>query len=169
MEIVQVKIDELELLKDNPRQISKENFERLKRDIKNDPDFLNKRPVLVNKKNGKLIVYAGNMRVKACKELGFNEIPVSIDSDLDEKIMRKRMLIDNQEYGEWDYDILANQWDVEIKEYDLPELDFEKIVGFDSDEKDDIIPEEVPPVAKLGDLWALGGYVECPKCHKHLH
>lgn len=151
-----MEIEKLTLLEDNPRQITKENMERLKRDMQDDPGFLEKRPVLVNKQGEDYIVYAGNMRVRAAQELGWTEIPTIVDENLDEDVMRKRALRDNQEYGEWDKDILANSWDTELKELDLPELNFDEIVGFDIEEKDDIVPEDVPLVAKLGDLWALG-------------
>lgn len=123
-------ITKLKPLHNNPRSISKENFERLKRDILDDPEFLEKRPLLVNKVGDEYIVYAGNMRLKACIDLGWKEVPVDIDEDLDLNIMRKRALRDNVEYGETDYDILANEWADLVEQLDLPELELPSIEDF---------------------------------------
>lgn len=122
-----IKLSKLRLLPDNPRQINDENFERLKRDLQDDPEFLDKRPVLVNKTDEGLIVYAGNMRTRAAIDLGWEDIPCIVDENLSDEVMRKRALRDNQEYGEWDMDILANEWSLELESLDLPELTAPKL------------------------------------------
>lgn len=117
------KISELTLLENNPRQISKENFERLKKSLQRDPEFLKMRPVLCYPQDGKLIIYAGNQRVRAAKDLGWTEIPVVIDEQANLEQIRQRILLDNVEFGEWDKDVLANNWEIEeLKNLDLPEL-----------------------------------------------
>lgn len=150
-----IELSKLTLLENNPRQISGKNFERLKRDLLDDPEFLEKRPALVNKVGDSLIVYAGNMRVRAAIELGWSEIPVIIDEDIPEDIMRKRALRDNQEYGEWDYDILANEWNLEIDKLDLPEL---KVPTLSPSEEINV--EELGNVASINFVYPYEEYLE---------
>jgi hypothetical protein len=81
--------------------------------------MLNIRPIVVNKD---MIILGGNMRYKACKEAGLKEIPIII-TDLTEEQQREFLIKDNTSGGEWDWDILANEWDAEqLKEWglDLP-------------------------------------------------
>lgn len=132
-----VEISELTLMEDNPRTITKKQLESLYISLRDDPDFLEKRPVLVNRMNGKLFVYAGNQRVTAAKWLGWNKIPCIVDENLDENVVKKRILIDNRHSGEWDYDLLANNFDLDLLlstgfteeelELKLPDLDLPSI------------------------------------------
>ncbi len=115
-EIQKVSISKLKLLENNPRKITKEKFEELCKSIDDDPDFLWKRPCLVNQRKNEMIVYAGNQRVRAAEKLGWTEIPCIIDKNLSKKLMQKRIIRDNKSSGEWDYDILANEWDYDILE-----------------------------------------------------
>jgi hypothetical protein len=80
------------------------------------------RPIVVNKE---LVVLGGNMRLRACKEAGLKEVPYIIADDLTEEKQREFVIKDNVSGGEWDWDILANEWDFdEIKEWgvDVPFL-----------------------------------------------
>ncbi len=113
-EIQKVSISKLKLLENNPRKITKEKFEELCKSLDDDPDFLWKRPCLVNQEGSKLIVYAGNQRVRAAKKLGWKEIPCIIDQKISKELMHKRTIRDNKASGDWDYDILANEWDYDI-------------------------------------------------------
>jgi ParB-like chromosome segregation protein Spo0J len=106
--IHEVEISILTLLEDNPRTITKEAMEHLCESIKKDPDFLWRRPILVDHAKGKLTVYAGNQRVAAAKWLGWDTIPCIVDSDVPEDVKKFRILIDNRHSGDWDDDILAN-------------------------------------------------------------
>lgn len=136
----------LKPLYNNPRNISQKNFEKLKRDIKKDPDFLDKRPLLVNFINGEYIVYAGNMRLKACLDLGWEDIPCDIDDNLAIELMNERVLRDNVEYGKIDYDILANNWQDLVIKLDLPELSLPIDKDIDNDiltNKDIFNPKEI--------------------------
>lgn len=152
-------LKDLTLLPDNPRQISKENFERLKRDISDDPTFLELRPVLVNRQDNVLIVYAGNMRTRAAIELGWVDIPCIVDDDLPVDVMRKRALRDNQEYGEWDHDILANEWDLELATLDLPELRPLELAEEGTPEEDDFTADLTAKYeVKQGDIFCLGDH-----------
>ncbi len=114
-----IKISQLKLLEKNPRRITKEQMDKLCRSIESDPNFLECRPVLVNctvVDDGKQImhVYAGNQRIRAAKKLGMKEIPCIVEYDLDEETVKKRVVQDNQHYGTWDFDELANSFDIEM-------------------------------------------------------
>lgn len=153
---MRIKISELTLLKNNPRFITDDNFQRLKRDIESDPDFLEKRPVLVNKVWDTLTVYWGNQRVRAAKELGWDTIPCDIEENVPEDIMKKRVFVDNTEYGQTDYDVIANEWDVEeIKGWDLPELEFPDVQIIDPSKEaiEDEVPEE--PENIIVEQWDI--------------
>ena len=112
--IQEIDIKELTLLERNPRRIKAEQMEKLIESLKTDPDYLKRRPVLVNRVNDVLTVYAGNQRVKAAKKLKWKTIPCIIDDDLDEKTLKERIVKDNKTYGEFDYDALANEFDVNM-------------------------------------------------------
>jgi ParB-like chromosome segregation protein Spo0J len=105
-----INLSDLTLLETNPRTISRTQMDKLCESLKADPDFLLKRPVLVNHKTDtyQMIVYAGNQRVRAAKQLGWKEIPCSVDRDLPQHIQDTRAIKDNKEFGDWDYDILAD-------------------------------------------------------------
>ena len=104
-----VKISQIKSNPNNPRLIKDDKFYKLVKSLEEDPDFCNVRPVVVNKD---MIVLGGNMRLKAAKELGWKEIPCEI-VDWSEEKQRAFTIKDNVGYGEWDWDMLANEWDAE--------------------------------------------------------
>jgi len=97
--------------KDNPRFIRDEKFKKLVDSIKSFPQMLELRPIIVNEHN---VILGGNMRYKACVEAGLKQIHIIQAKDLSEEQQREFIIKDNVGYGEWDYDILANEWDVEL-------------------------------------------------------
>ncbi len=105
-QIEYVKIEELTLLENNPRQITKEQFAKLLKSLTDDPEFFEHRPCLINRVNGVMTVYAGNQRVRAAKELGWVEVPCKIDDALNEELIASRVIKDNIGYGTWSYDEL---------------------------------------------------------------
>jgi ParB-like chromosome segregation protein Spo0J len=109
-----VNINKLKLLKRNPRTISKAQFEKLKQSLINDPNFLDHRPILINVIDDEYHVYAGNQRVRAAKQLGWKQITCSIDHNLSDEQMKKRIILDNAHYGENDFDILANDFEIDM-------------------------------------------------------
>lgn len=119
-----IDIKKIKLLDNNPRQINKQNFDRLKKSIEEDREYFEDRPLLVNEEaGGELVVIAGNQRLRAAIALGWDTVPV-ITRTRDDKTKRRIVLKDNIEYGTWDIDEIANTWDLEeLKEWDLPELD----------------------------------------------
>jgi DNA modification methylase len=136
----------------NPRTIKDVKFKKLVESIRTFPKMLELRPIVVN---DDMVVLGGNMRLKACKEAGIKEVPVIKASDLTEEEQRQFIIKDNVGYGEWDWEMLANEWDVaELDEWgmDLPKDLFKT----DEVEQDEVpeVPEE--PITKPGDLWILG-------------
>lgn len=101
---------------DNPRTIKKEQLEKLKRSIKSFPEMMEKRPmVCVTDEDGKIFPLGGNMRLKAIKELGFEEIKkewVTLADDWTEEQRREFVIKDNASLGSWDFDALIEGWDV---------------------------------------------------------
>jgi hypothetical protein len=102
-------IDEIELLDDNPREISDKEFKELCNDIKKDPHFLMQRPPLVNflTKEKRKIAYAGNQRIKAAKQIGLKQLHVWVENDVPKQLQSERMLKDNLHRGEWNIDLFG--------------------------------------------------------------
>lgn len=122
----------------NPRTITKEEMEQLCKNLKEDTSFLLQRPVLVNLVDGVYHVYAGTQRVRAAKQLGWKEIYCSISENLEPELIKRRILLDNRHNGEWDWDMLANNWDeIELLEvgFDVHELELDEKPLDASDEK----------------------------------
>jgi hypothetical protein len=135
MEIRNVKLSEVKSNPNNPRIIKDDKFTKLVKSIKEFPKMLEIRPIVVN---ADMIVLGGNMRLKACKEAGLKEVPVIFANDLTEEEQKQFIIKDNVGFGEWDWDILANEWEPELLEdwgLDVPifepEPDFEDLIGED--------------------------------------
>lgn len=109
MKTQKVKISQIKLNPNNPRIIRDDNFAKLVKSVKDFPEMLNIRPIVVNKD---MIILGGNMRYKACKEAGLKEIPIII-TDLSEDKQREFLIKDNTSGGEWDWEVLTNEWDAE--------------------------------------------------------
>jgi len=93
---------------DNPRVIRDENFKKLVNSIKDFPEMLDLRPIVVNKD---MIILGGNMRYRACQEAGYKEVPITIADGLTPEQEREFIIKDNVSGGDWDWEILANEWD----------------------------------------------------------
>lgn len=109
-----IKIKDLSLLEGNPRKITQEQMSKLCDSLESDKDFFNLRPCLVNRVDDKLTVYAGNQRVRAAKKLKWKEVPCIIEDNLDEKVMKSRTVKDNSHFGDWDWDELANSFEIDM-------------------------------------------------------
>lgn len=113
-----VHVSEVKPNTDNPRIIKDFKFDKLVRSIKEFPKMLELRPIVVNEDN---VILGGNMRFKACVEAGLTEVPIVKAKDLTEEQEREFIIKDNVGFGEWDWDTLANEWDVEkLDEWGLP-------------------------------------------------
>lgn len=100
----------------NPRKLDRAKFEKLVQSIRDFPEMLDKRPIIVA--DG--IILGGNMRHKAAIQAGMNEIPIIDASDWTEEQRQQFIIKDNVSFGEWDWDILANEWDpVELELWGL--------------------------------------------------
>jgi site-specific DNA-methyltransferase (adenine-specific) len=114
------------------------------------------RPVVVN---ADMIVLGGNMRLKACKEAGLKEVPVIFADDLTDEEQKQFIIKDNVGFGEWDWDMIANEWDAEeLEEWGLDIPDF-GITELPAAEEDDYeMPDEVQTDIVLGDLFEIGDH-----------
>jgi len=108
MNIVKRPIDELKLNPDNPRHIKQDKYKKLVASIREFPEMLDLRPIVVDSEG---IVLGGNMRLRACKEAGLKEVPVIYADQLTEEQKREFIIKDNVGFGEWDWDVLGNEWD----------------------------------------------------------
>lgn len=113
--IEEVEISKLNFLEDNPRKITAPQMKKLCESLKSDTGFLYDRPVLVNRKpDGSLHIYAGNQRVRAAQKLKWKKIPCSISDDLSDNQIKSRIIKDNKTYGTFDFDILANHYELDL-------------------------------------------------------
>jgi ParB-like chromosome segregation protein Spo0J len=110
MKIQVVDIQSVKENSENPRIIKDDKFKKLVKSIKEFPEMLEIRPIVVDESG---VVLGGNMRLKACKEAGLKEIPIIKASQLTEEQKREFVLKDNQSYGEWDTKLLAN-WNKDL-------------------------------------------------------
>lgn len=168
MELIQLEL--LQPAPFNPRKIEKVQLERLKKSLVKDKEFLNARPLIVNKNN--MHVVGGNQRLSAAKELGWKEIPCEL-FDIDEKTEKRWNLMDNSNYGTWEQKLLGELLSVmspqEIDETGLDQETIDKALAkamADLNGQDvDSVPETpVTPTSCLGDVYQLGGSVLCPHC-----
>lgn len=103
-----MKLSDLIPTENNPRQIKKEDFERLKKSLKSFPKMLDIREIVIDENNK---ILGGHQRVKALIANGETEVNVKIVEGLSEEEKREFIIRDNVQNGEWDFDILANEWD----------------------------------------------------------
>ena len=111
MQVNKVKISEVKNNPKNPRLIKDDKFRKLVKSIQEFPQMLELRPIVVDENN---IVLGGNMRLKACKEAGLKEVYIVKAENLTEQQKDEFIVKDNVGFGEWDWDILANEWDVDL-------------------------------------------------------
>jgi DNA modification methylase len=141
---------------DNPRHIKDDKFKKLVQSIRDFPQMLALRPIVVN---ADLVVLGGNMRLKACQAAGLREVPIVQADELTPEQQREFIIKDNVGFGEWEWDTLANEWDAEQLAawgLDLPEFDKAPADGLT--DPDDVPDAPSQPVSVLGDLWLLGDH-----------
>ena len=123
-----IKINKIKENRSNPRFIGKDKFKKLVKSLKEFPEMLKLRPIVVDNDN---IILGGNMRYKAAVELGMKEIWVLQADDLTEKQKQEFVIKDNIGFGEWEYELLANEWNsIELENWGLDvwqnEIDIEQ-------------------------------------------
>ena len=154
MKSVLTKISAIKRNPNNPRILKDDKFAKLTQSIKDFPQMLDIRPIVVN---DDMIVLGGNMRLKACKEAGLSEVPVIKVDDLTEEQQREFIIKDNVGFGEWDWDLLANEWDTDLLEDWGLELDFDPEDDNEGLTDEDDAPEVTDnPISNIGDVWLLG-------------
>ena len=154
-QIKKVSITEVKPNGSNPRIIKDAKFKQLVQSIQEFPEMLELRPIIVN---SDMVILGGNMRYKACMDAGIKEIPIMIADSLDEAKQKEFIVKDNVGFGEWDWDVLANEWNVEELAHwglDLP-LDFGTETELEAEEDDYEQPETIETDIVLGDLFEIG-------------
>lgn len=113
MSAIEINNGQLKGLPKNPRLVKNAKYDKLKESITNYPEMLAWRSLLVYPlDNGKYIIVGGNMRYRAMKELGHKEAPVFIiPKETPIEKIKAYTILDNNGFGEWDWDLLANEWD----------------------------------------------------------
>tara|TARA_R110002020_G_scaffold190290_1_gene389788 strand:+ start:7934 stop:8524 length:591 start_codon:yes stop_codon:yes gene_type:complete len=115
--IHQIKIHKVKANPNNPRLIKGDKFKKLVQSIKDFPEMLKLRPIVVNKE---MVVLGGNMRLKACIDAGLKEIWVAKAWELTPEQENEFIIKDNSNFGDWDWDILANIWDTkQLKDWGI--------------------------------------------------
>ena len=125
MNITKAKIKDIKPNPSNPRVIRDDKFQKLVKSILEFPQMLEIRPIVVN---DDMIVLGGNMRLRACTEAGLKEVPIIKASDLTPEQQAEFIIKDNVGFGEWNWEMLANEWDTEQLEQwgvDVPGFDLD--------------------------------------------
>jgi len=142
-----MKLKDIKPNRNNPRVLRDDKFQKLKQSIKEFPKMLSLRPMVIDENN---VVLGGNMRLRALQELGFNDIDeawVKQSSDLTEEEKKRFIIADNVSFGEWDWDTLANDW--EVVDLEAWGLDVSNYVNNYENEKD--IEEDIEDEKEL--VW----------------
>lgn len=176
MEIVNTKIlplssiqkntGQIDGLPANPRLIRDEKYSKLKNSITENPEMLSLRELLVYQQEDSYVIIGGNMRFEAMRELGYTEAPCKvIPSNATIEQLRAYVLKDNSGYGEWDWDMLADQWDMDELDaagIDIPinmetDIDGNEEVAAKDDDFDER-QEQIDGRCQKGDIWQLGNH-----------
>lgn len=106
---MKVSIKEVKPNKSNPRIIKSDKFNKLVKSIKEFPQMLELRPIVVDED---MAILGGNMRYKACKEAGLKEVHIKVAKGLTEEQKKEFIVKDNVGFGEWDWEIISNDWSI---------------------------------------------------------
>ena len=135
MKIENIAISKIKLNPNNPRLIKDDKFIKLVQSIKDFPEMLNIRPIVVNED---MIILGGNMRFKACKEAGLKEVPIIKASGLSAEKQREFLIKDNLAGGEWDWTLLQ-EWDsLELGDWGLDMPSFAADVDYSILDEEDV-------------------------------
>lgn len=154
METQRVKLSQIKPNENNPRLIKDDKFKKLVKSIQDFPEMLELRPIVVN---SDMVILGGNMRYRALKEAGAKEVPIIIAENFTEEQQREFLIKDNTSGGEWDWEVLSNEWDSEELEawgLDIPNFEVDEVLEAEEDDFDATPPEQ--PITVLGDLYEIG-------------
>lgn len=160
-------LSDIKLNPSNPRVIKDNKFKQLVNSIKQFPEMLELRPVVVNADN---VVLGGNMRLRACQAAGLKEIPVVVADELTSEQQAEFIIKDNVGFGEWNWELLANEWNVEqLAEWGVDVPKFETTIE-DEDELDIEGISEIQTTIEHGDLIEIGEHrLLCGDCLNTTH
>lgn len=155
---------QIEGLPANLRLIKDGRFKKLMKSIQDLPEMTEARDLLVYPYDGDYVVIGGNMRLRAYQELGWKEVPCCVLPDnMPVDKLREMVIQDNNPFGETDWNMIANEWDVEeLKDWgvDLPAdwdtSEAEEQKEAEEDDFSDEDAEKAEPRVKLGEIWQLG-------------
>lgn len=153
---------QIEGLPKNPRLIKNDKYKKLVKSLQDHPQMLGLRELLVYPHGDKFVIIGGNMRYTAMKELGFKEAPCKvIPAETSVEDLKAYTLKDNSGYGEWDFDMLANEWDMSLLEdcaIELPSFDdiMEEEPNEATEDDFDESTDKADSKVKFGEVWQLG-------------
>lgn len=147
-----VKIHDIKSNDDNPRFINDAKFKKLVKSIKEFPEMLDLRPIVVDED---MVILGGNMRHKACIEAGIKEIPITIAKGLTDNQKKEFIIKDNVGFGEWDWDLLEDWNTDDLNDWglDTPE-DWDEVLEAEEDNYTE--PDDLKVDVVLGDLIEIG-------------
>lgn len=147
----------------NPRRATKEQIEKLKKSIEETPTMLQLREIIAYDNNGELVIVGGNMRYQALKALGHKIALVKVlPVDTPKETINAFIIKDNAQFGEWDTELLANDWDKDLLEDWGVSIDWggeENTTETKEAQEDNFSEEEAqqaPAVVKRGEIYQLG-------------
>jgi DNA modification methylase len=147
-----IKISQVKNNPNNPRLIKNDKFKKLVKSVQDFPEMLELRPIVVDEN---MIVLGGNMRLKACQEAGLKEVWIEV-ANLTEQQKKEFTIKDNVGFGEWEWDMLANEWEqTELEDWGLDGFPFEDEV-LEAEEDDFAVPDEIKTDIVIGDLFEIG-------------
>lgn len=156
---------QLDWLPKNPRQWSRDDVKRLARSMDEDADMMQDRPLLAVPCGKDFVVFAGNLRLTAARDLKWPGAPVVVytpEDQIDRETIKRRAMKDNGSFGQWDFDELANNWDdLPLADWGVPawegqraEQQQEENTAHEDDFDEDV--DEIHVICKMGDIWQLG-------------
>jgi DNA modification methylase len=147
-----IKISQVKSNPNNPRLIKNDKFKKLVKSVQEFPEMLELRPIVVDEN---MIVLGGNMRLKACIEAGLKEVWIEV-ANLTEQQKKEFTIKDNVGFGEWEWDMLANEWEqTELEGWGLDGFPFEDKT-LEAEEDNFELPDEIETDIVLGDLFEIG-------------
>lgn len=160
----------------NPRFIKDERYEKLKQSIIDDPEFMELNPILVYDTGEQYVVMGGNMRFRAIKDLKWKEVEASVmPTDTAPELIRSRVIKHNADFGQDDWDLLANEWETsDLSDWGLEQTDgFAPTLNPDSERMnttdEDIDKEEAKLIRKVRGDNKEQLSVMCPYCAEEFY
>lgn len=153
---------QIEGLPANPRIIKDDKFDKLVASVIKNPELLEHRGLLVFPHEGRFVTIGGNMRFEACKKAGKTEVWCEILAEgTTPEQLKAYTVLDNASFGEWDWNELANNFDIQdLQDWglDMPDFDVKDAESEEGEEDDFNVEDAIPvvPITQIGDIWQLG-------------